>query len=115
MYRFSYAEVLEDTPQTARERERIAIDHSIDLLKAAAAKGSDSREAAEAIYFVRRLWAFFIEDLAREENELPKNLRADLISVGLWIMGEAERVRLKESQNFKGLIEVSQLIAEGLK
>lgn len=115
MYRFSYAEVLEDTPQTARERERIAIEHSIDLLKTAANKGADSREAAEAIYFVRRLWAFFIEDLAQAENELPKNLRADLISVGLWIMSEAERVRLKESKNFKGLIEVSQLIAEGLK
>jgi flagellar biosynthesis activator protein FlaF len=101
MYRFSYAEVLKETPQTARERERVAIEHSIELLKAAAEKGIASREC--------------IEDLAKPENDLPKALRADLISVGLWIMRESEQVRLGESVNFKGLIEVSQLIAEGLR
>jgi flagellar biosynthesis activator protein FlaF len=115
MYRFSYAEVLEETPQTARERERAAIVHSIELLKLAETKGAASMECVEAIYFVRRLWAFLIEDLAKPENDLPKALRADLISVGLWIMREAEQVRLRESSNFKGMIEVSQLIAEGLR
>jgi flagellar biosynthesis activator protein FlaF len=114
MYRFSYAEVLEDTPRTARERERAAIDHSIELLQAATGKGAKSREAIEAIYFLRRLWAIFIEDLAKPENELPQSLRADLISVGLWIMREAEEIRQERSENFKGLIEVSKLIAEGL-
>ena len=64
---------------------------------------------------MRRLWAYLIEDLAKPENDLPKPLRADLISVGLWIMREAEQVRLGKSSNFKGLIEVSQLIAEGLR
>jgi flagellar biosynthesis activator protein FlaF len=115
MYRFSYAEVLEETPQTARERERAALEHSIELLRGAEAKGNGSREATEAVYFVRRLWAYLIEDLAKPENDLPKPLRADLISVGLWIMREAEQVRLGKSSNFKGLIEVSQLIAEGLR
>jgi flagellar protein FlaF len=114
MYRFSYAEVLEETPQSAREREQQAIGHSIDLLKAALAKGASSREAVEAIYFTRKLWAFFIEDLAKPENDLPQQLRADLISIGLWVMREAEEIRLGNSKNFKGLIEVSQMIADGL-
>lgn len=115
MYRFSYAEVLEETPQTARERERAAIEHSIELLQAAEANGNSSRESVDAVYFLRRLWAFLIEDLAKPENDLPKTLRADLISVGLWIMRETEQVRLRQSSNFKGLIEVSQLIADGLR
>jgi flagellar protein FlaF len=115
MYRFSYAEVLEETPQTARERERLALEHSIALLKVAEEKGNTSRESVEAVYFLRRLWAYLIEDLAKAENDLPKTLRADLISVGLWIMQEAEQVRLGLSSNFKGLIEVSQLIAVGLR
>lgn len=115
MYRFSYAEVLEETPQTARERERAAIEHSIDLLKAAEKRGNASRECVEAMYFLRSLWAFLIEDLAKPENDLPKTLRADLISAGFWIMREAERAPLDQSTNFKGLIEVSQLIAEGLR
>ena len=115
MYRFSYAEVLEEMPQTARERERIAIEQSIDLLKAAEAKGNASRECVDALYFLRRLWSYLIEDLAKPGNDLPKTLRADLISVGLWIMREAEQVRLGQSSNFKGLIDVSKLIAEGLR
>jgi flagellar biosynthesis activator protein FlaF len=115
MYRFSYAEVLEETPQTAREREHLAIGHSVDLLKAAIEKGPKSTEAAEAIYFTRKLWTFFIEDLGKPENDLPRQLRADLISIGIWIIREAEEIRLGNSKNFKGIIEVSQLIADGLK
>lgn len=31
MYKFSYAEVLEDAPQASRERERHALEHCIGL------------------------------------------------------------------------------------
>ena len=65
--------------------------------------------------YLRRLWGLLIEDLARPENDLPKALRADLISIGLWIMREAEEIRLEKSDNFKGLIDVSMSIRDGLK
>jgi flagellar protein FlaF len=53
--------------------------------------------------------------LARPENDLPQELRADLISIGIWIMREAEEIRLEKSDNLKGLIEVSMSIREGLQ
>jgi flagellar protein FlaF len=115
MYQFSYAEVLDETPKGARERERQAIDRSIDLLKAAESSGVRSRESVEALLYVRRLWGYFIEDLAKPENDLPDALRADLISVGLWVMREAEEIRFERSDNFKGLIEVSGAIRDGLQ
>ncbi|HXF55683.1 MAG TPA: flagellar biosynthesis regulator FlaF [Hyphomicrobiaceae bacterium] len=115
MYRFSYAEILDEAPKQARDREREAIERSIELLRAAEAKGSGTREALDAVLFVHRLWAALVEDLAKPENDLPKALRADLISIGLWIMREAEQIRLGKSENFKGLIEVSSEIAEGLR
>jgi flagellar protein FlaF len=114
MYQFSYAEVLDETPQGARQRERQAIERSIELLQAADAAGAQSREAVEALLFVRKLWGILIEDLAKPENDLPEQLRADLISIGLWIMREAEQIRLEKSTNFKGIIEVSQTIRDGL-
>lgn len=114
MYQFSYAEVLDETPQGARQRERQAIDHSISLLQAAERAGVQSREAVEALLFARKLWAILIEDLAKSENDLPQQLRADLISIGLWVMREAEQIRLEKSDNFKGIIEVSQTIRDGL-
>ena len=115
MYQFSYAEVLDETPKGARERERQAIDRSIELLREAEAQGVRSRAAVEAILFVRRLWGYLIEDLARPDNDLPQKLRADLISIGLWIMREAEQIRLETSSNFKGLIDVSTAIRDGLE
>ncbi|NJO21879.1 MAG: flagellar biosynthesis regulator FlaF [Sphingomonadales bacterium] len=114
MYQFSYAEVLDETPQGARQRERQAIERSIELLQAADKAGAQSREAVEALHFVRRLWAILVEDLAKSENDLPQKLRADLISIGLWIMREAEQIRLDKSVNFKGMIEVSESIRDGL-
>jgi flagellar biosynthesis activator protein FlaF len=114
MYQFPYAEVLDDTPQSARQRERQAIERSIELLQTADAAGAQSREAVEALLFVRKLWGVLIEDLATAENDLPQKLRADLISIGLWIIREAEQIRLEKSSNFKGIIEVSVTIRDGL-
>jgi flagellar protein FlaF len=119
MYKFYYNEVLDESPREGREQERTALERSIALLQAAeakgAAKGVQTRESIEAIYFVRRLWGIFIEDLAKADNGLPEKLRADLVSVGLWVMREAEEIRQGRSSNFKGLIDVSRTIAEGLR
>ena len=114
MYRFSYAEVLEETPHTARERERMALEHAISLLQSASKRGTESPEAIEALHFCRRLWAVLIEDLAHPENQLPTKLKADIISIGLWIMRETEEIRQGRSDNFGGIIEVTRAIAEGL-
>src|SRR5688572_19530303 len=114
MYQFSYAEVLDETPRGARERERLAIEHSIELLQAAEKNGVRSRETIEALLFVRRLWTTLLEDLSNPENDLPAKLRADLISIGLWMTREAEQIRQAKSANFKGMIEVSAAIRDGL-
>jgi len=114
MYQFPYAEVLDETPQGARERERQAIERSIELLEAADKAGPQSREAVDALHYLRRLWSLLVEDLAKPENDLPEQLRADLISIGLWVIREAEQIRLEKSANFKGIIEVSQNIRDGL-
>ena len=115
MYQFSYADVQEDGVAEAREREREAINHSITLLTAAKNNGLESRDAIEAVYFVSRLWVRFVEDLASPENQLSTELRANLISIGIWIIKEAERIRLRQSSNFQGIIDISTIIRDGLK
>lgn len=115
MYKFYYNEVLDESPKQAREQERTALERSIALLQEAEQKGAQTREAVEALFFVRKLWGIFIEDLAKPENSLPPKLRADLVSVGLWVMRETEEIRQGRSTNFKGLIDVSRIISEGLR
>ena len=115
MYQFSYAEILQDDPREARFRERGAFEHAIDLLKKADEKGPKSNESAEALVFLRRLWTILLEDLANPENALPEPLRADLISIGLWIMKEADLIRGDKSRNFNGISEICTIIRDGLR
>ncbi|TKT77501.1 flagellar biosynthesis regulator FlaF [Aquamicrobium sp. LC103] len=115
MYQFSYAEVQDDSVAEAKDRERQLLDRSINLLTAAREKGPQSIEAAQAIHFLNRVWSAFVEDLGSPENELPKELRANLISIGLWLLREGEEVRQGRSENFDGLIEVSQIIRDGIQ
>ncbi|AHB47747.1 flagellar biosynthesis regulatory protein FlaF [Hyphomicrobium nitrativorans NL23] len=115
MYKIAYNEVLDESPREGRLQERTALERSIAMLQDAERAGAGSREAIDAIFFVRKLWGIFIEDLASSENGLPQKLRADLISVGLWVMRESEEIRLGRSSNFAGLIDVSRTISEGLQ
>jgi flagellar protein FlaF len=115
MYQFPYADVLENSPKLARERERQVFERCLELCKAADEKGANSREAIEALAYCRRIWATFLEDLASPENALPKELRAEIISIGLWVIRETENIRLGKSADFKPIIEVTAALHEGLK
>jgi flagellar biosynthesis activator protein FlaF len=114
MSNYQYAEILSESPADAREVERAAIQRSIDLLQVAREKGASSREAIDALYYLDRLWCLLMDDLADAENRLPKQLRASLISIGIWILREIENIRNRKSKDFDGLIEVSKSICSGL-
>lgn len=115
MYQFSYADIQTDSVADAKDRERQLLSRSIDLLVAARDVGPMSVQAIEAVYFMNKVWTAFIEDLGSADNELPTELRANLISIGLWLLREGEEVRQGRSSNFEGLIEVSQIIRDGIQ
>jgi len=115
MYQFSYADIQTDSVADAKDRERQLLSRSIDMLSAAAAVGRESMEAVEALHFTNRIWTAFVEDLGSSDNALPKELRANLISIGLWLLRETEDIRQGRANNFEGLIEVSQIIRDGIQ
>jgi flagellar biosynthesis activator protein FlaF len=115
MYQFSYAEVAEESPQEMRGMERQVLDQAVELLRAARAAGPGSRELVDALFFTRRLWSIFMDDLANPENELPEELRAGLISIGIWMVKEIELVRSGKTTDLKAMIEITEIIRDGLK
>jgi len=115
MYQFSYADVQTDSIADARDRERQLLTRAIEMLSQARNAGLDSMEAIEALHFTNRVWTSLIEDLGNPDNALPKELRANLISIGLWVMREAEDIRQGRSRNFDGLIEITQIIRDGIQ
>ena len=98
MYEFAYNDVIEDSHQTLRAREQAAMDRVIGMLRAAQEKGPQSRELVDALFYLRRLWMIFIDDLNDPNNELPAQLRAGIISIGVWMMKEIDRVRGRRDQ-----------------
>jgi len=100
MYQFSYAEIMEDGVANAKDRERQALTKSIELL---------------ALFYTRRVWIRFIEDLKQPDNQLAMELRANLISIAIWILKECELIRKRQSTNFQGIIDVTTIIRDGLK
>ena len=115
MYQFSYAEIQTNSVADARDRERQLLTRSIDLLVAARDERDKPIKMVEALHFLNRIWTAFLQDLGSVENELPGELRASLISIGMWLLREAEEIRQGRSQNIDGLIEVSEIIRDGIR
>ena len=45
---------------------------------------------------------------------MPTALRARLVSIGIWVIKEIERLRSGESRDFVSIIEINQIIRDGL-
>ncbi len=114
MYQQRYAQIASESSQVSRAREKEALEKAVSKLTVAKSKGPLTPEAFEATDFVRRLWSIFIADLSNDENGLPEELRASLISIGLWMRKESDLIDRGQSTNFDGLIDINQLIADGL-
>jgi flagellar biosynthesis activator protein FlaF len=115
MYEFAYNEVIEDSRQTMRTRERQAMDRVIAMLRTAQEKGPGSRERVEALFYLRRLWMIFLNDLNDPNNELPEQLRAGIISIGIWMNKAIDRARDGQTTDLTPMIEINQLIRDGLR
>jgi flagellar protein FlaF len=57
----------------------------------------------------------FLNDLNDPNNELPEQLRAGIISIGIWMMKEIDRVRGGATNDLTPMIEINALIRDGLK
>ncbi len=115
MYKFAYSEAVADSSQENRDSERAVLIQSIELMELAEKAGIKSREAIEATYFVTKLWCHLIEDLGSPENALSQELRAKLISIGFFLIKACDEIRSGERRSFRGMIDITMSIAEGLK
>jgi flagellar biosynthesis activator protein FlaF len=114
LYQIRYADIQSDSLADARERERIVLDRSITLLTKAEDEGGDSFAAVEALHYAVRVWTALLEDLSRQDNMLPNEQKANLISIGIWMLREADEIRNDPSKSFEGMIDISKIIRGGL-
>lgn len=110
----AYDTVVEDSGHEARSRERQALNLGIDRLERLRKGVFSNEDLIESLLYIRRLWTLLIEDLGHPENGFPDKLRAEIISIGLWIIKEADRLREEKSNDVTGLIEINSLIRDAL-
>lgn len=67
----------------------------------------------QAIDWNRRLWLTLQSDLADEANKLPRELRAQLISLSIWV-DKHSRKAMRGEETIQPLIDVNRSIMEGL-
>lgn len=115
MSKASYNAIIEESSNSGRAQEAAAIAHSIELMNGAEADDSHPKDTVIALHFTRRLWELLLRDLASPDNGLPRSLRADLISVGLGILRDLEKIRQRQKESFETTISLSKIIYEGLK
>jgi flagellar protein FlaF len=110
----AYESVVDESGYEARGRERQALSLGIDRLERLQKGRFSLEDQVQSLLYVRRLWTIFIEDLAHPENGLPEKLRADIISIGLWVVKESDRLREERSNDFVQLIEINRMIRDAL-
>lgn len=108
----SYDDAMIDSGQGARAREAELLARSSAMMRAAD-EGGDPRSRLDAARFAQRLWSHLIEDLGSPGNALAPALRADLISIGLFVMRTAEAARLGEGR-FAAAADITDTLRLGL-
>ncbi len=114
MIRVNYAEIEADAVADSRQRERQLLDSAVELLERAVAEGPHSMATVEAMHYSARIWTHLLNDLAGPDNDLPNELRASLISIGIWVLREADAVRQGESEAVGEILDITKIIRDGL-
>jgi flagellar protein FlaF len=83
------------------------------LIEAAQLDEKDFSGRMDALDWNRRLWTTLATDCADSDNELPDAVRAQIISISIWVARHTSAVMRKEEQ-IEPLIDVNRIIMQGL-
>ena len=109
----SYDDILADSGAEARAVEAELLGRSAALMRAADREGAGTGERIEASRYAERLWSHLLDDLGSPANALDPALRADLISIGIFVMrASAEAARGERS--FAACVDITEQLRDGL-
>ncbi|MEL7491557.1 MAG: flagellar biosynthesis regulator FlaF [Pseudomonadota bacterium] len=83
------------------------------LLRIAEEGRADLKAMIEALHFNRRLWGALASDCRSDENGLPKETRASIVSLSDWVSKYSSEI-MRNKEAVEPLIEVNRMMMEGL-
>jgi flagellar protein FlaF len=108
----TYRRIMRET-ESSRGIELRVFEQITAALEDAEHPGTHFTLRIAAMHRNRELWTTLACDLANDDNELPVSLRARLISLGIWVIGETQRL-MRNAASLADLIEVNRSVIRGL-
>ena len=100
--------------ETPREMEyRLFGQVTRALIHASAVDPSDVKTRIDALDWNRRLWSVLATDCADPSNQLNNPLRAQIISISLFV-GRHSSAVMRGEEDFETLIDINRSIMQGL-
>jgi flagellar biosynthesis activator protein FlaF len=108
---YQKAQVAVENPRTTEYRLFGQITGALMDAKTSGAKGPP---LVDVIDRNRRLWSVLAGDCVSEGNQLPKELRAQIVSLAIWVSKYSTDV-MHKGASIDPLIDINRNIMQGLK
>nr|WP_321456387.1 flagellar biosynthesis regulator FlaF [uncultured Cohaesibacter sp.] len=119
MYNHSAARAYQDASSQAgspREREAALLIKAAAKLQRTKSPDSTPEQLEEALTFNRKIWTLFVGELMNENHEMPKDLRQNLVNLGIFTFNHTIQIMSDPSKaTVDSLININKNIAEGLR
>jgi flagellar protein FlaF len=115
----TYKTIEQDTV-SARTQERRLLRRVTKALERARDNSPDGRltpEVAQALLDNQSLWRQFALDVSEDDNALPDQTRADILSLAAFVEQRTTEIvqrRMRVHEGVPGLLDINETIAEGL-
>ena len=83
------------------------------LMHASTVDRSDVATRIDALDWNRRLWSTLATDCASPDNAMDKSLRAQIISISLFVSKHSSAV-MRGEDDFEALIDINKMVMQGL-
>jgi len=99
--------------ETPRSSEYRLFGQVTGALIEAQRSGAKGRSLVEALDWNRRLWSTLAADCLDEQNRLTRELRAQIVSLSIWVSKYSSQVA--QGASIDPLIDVNRTVMQGLK
>jgi flagellar biosynthesis activator protein FlaF len=100
-----------ETPREIEYRLFGQVTHA--LMEAEKLPYSEAAKRMDAIDWNRRVWSFMAGDCLGNDNSLPDQLRASIVSLSLWV-GRYSSDVMQRNADIEPLIDINRTIMQGL-
>ena len=83
------------------------------LMHASTVEKTDVATRIDALDWNRRLWSALATDCANPDNAMDKNLRAQIISISLFVSRHSSGI-MRGEEDFETLIDINKMVMQGL-